>query len=284
MTKCCYMYFSPKKREDLNNNDDNFSLKVRNTTIPRVKETRFLGVVIDEKLSWIPHIDDLAKRLKCHIGSINRIKDNLPTQLHKQIYHTLFESHLTYGITVWGGVSPKKLEPLLRLQKKCLRILFGDKEVYLNKFKTAARCRLFGSQSLGAEFFARENSKPLFNSHTIMTLHNLYTYHITQEAFKILKFRTPISLYSLFTRSARKDTLLIKPQSSHHFISNAADLWNLVRQKLQVVDLSLTKIGAFKVAVKSLILKYQKIGDLSVWNDNELDIRQAVTYNCLPDF
>ena len=56
--------------------------------------------------------------------------------------HTLFESHLIYGITVWGGESKTKLEPLFNLQKKCLRILFGDKEAYyLDKFRTSVRTR-----------------------------------------------------------------------------------------------------------------------------------------------
>ena len=66
------------------------------------------------------------------------------------LYHTLFESHLTYGITVWGGVTNNKLLPLFKLQKKCLRILFGDKEAYIDKFKICARVRLFEEQKFGA--------------------------------------------------------------------------------------------------------------------------------------
>ena len=235
-------------------------------------------------MSWIPHIQNLAKKLKCHIGSINRIKDNIPKTLHKQLYHTLFESHLTYGITVWGGESFTKLEPLLNLQKKCLRILFGDKEAYLDKFKTGARARPLGHQKLGAEFFANENSKPLYNDNYILSIFNLYIYHTTMEVFKILKYRTPISLYALFTRSHRKDTLLITPSSSHHFIYRSSELWNLVRQKLKIIDFSATKIGSLKCSLKSLISRFQKFGDCMVWNDNEVNVKNALKSNCLPDF
>ena len=62
-------------------------------------------------------------------------------------------SLMHYGITVWGGVTNNKLLPLFKLPKKCLRILFGDKEAYLDKFKTCARVKLFEEQNLGAEFF-----------------------------------------------------------------------------------------------------------------------------------
>ena len=88
------------------------------------------------------------------------LKDNIPEELHKNLYYTLFESHRSYGITVWGGVSNNKIEPLLKRQKKCLRILFGDKEAYLNKFKTCARARGIENQYLGQKFYRRENSKP----------------------------------------------------------------------------------------------------------------------------
>lgn len=185
---------------------------------------------------------------------------------------------------MWGGESFSKLEPLLNLQKKCLRILFGDKEAYLDKFKTCVRCRPFGNQELGPEFFANENSKPLYNENEIMTLYNLYIYHTATEVFKILKYRTPISLYLSYNRSTRKDTLLILPRYSCHFILKSSEVWNLVRQKLKIYDLSLAKLGSLKSSLKNLIAKYQKFGDPLVWNDNELDVKRALRFNCLPDF
>ena len=258
--------------------------KIHNTTLDLVHETRFLGVIIDDKLSWTPHIKNLTTKLKCHIGSINRIKDNIPSHLHKQLYHTLFESHLAYGITVWGGESLTKLEPVFNLQKKCLRILFGDKESYLDKFRTCARCRPRGEQVLGPEFYANENSKPLFNNTNVLTLFNLYIYHMTIEVFKILKYRTPISLHSLYTRSNRKETILITPSTSHHFVYKSSEIWNLVRQKLKILDLSQTNIGSMKSSLRKLIEKSQKDGEPMTWNDNELNIKNALRSNCLPDF
>ena len=284
MKKSCHMYFSPHNKPSLTAEEQPCTLKINNTVIDLVEETRFLGVTIDSKLTWIPHIKQLTTKLKCHIGSINRIKDNIPSHLHRELYHTLFESHLTYGIAVWGDGSFSKLQPIFNLQKKCLRILFGDKEAYMDKFRTGARCRPIGSQVLGAEFFSREHSKPLFNDHNILTLYNLYNYHTTVAVFKILKYRTPYSLYSSFTLSNRKETLLITPSSSHGFIHRASALWNLIRQKVKLFDFSLMNIGSYKNTCKKLMIAYQKVGDEMVWNDNELDIKNSLKSNSKPDY
>jgi hypothetical protein len=135
LDKTCYMHFNPqtKPTDRQTDQDQQHVLTINGTDIKQVEEARFLGVTIDNKLSWTSHIKQLNKKLKCHIGAINRIKDNIPNHLHKQLYHTLFESHLGYGITVWGDCSFTKLQPTFNLQKKCLRVMFGDKEAYLEQ-------------------------------------------------------------------------------------------------------------------------------------------------------
>ena len=52
----------------------------------------------------------------------------MTNELYKKLYLKLFESHLSYGITAWGGVSKNLLKSLFTTQKKFNRIMFGDKE------------------------------------------------------------------------------------------------------------------------------------------------------------
>ena len=94
--------------------------------------------------------------------------------LYKQIYHSLFESHLGFAISVWGGVSINQLKPLFITQKKCIRIMFGNTEAYLEKFRTCARARPIGFQKLGQDFYIKESTKPLFAKIELLTVHNLY--------------------------------------------------------------------------------------------------------------
>ena len=130
--KCCFMYFSPNKREMRNGgaDEDDTILAIEGTIIKQVTETKLLGVTIDDKLSWKPHIEILNKKLKSLCGRIYRIKRALPEHLYKQLYHTLFESHLSYAISVWGGISLNQIKPLFLTQKKCIRIMFGDNEAF----------------------------------------------------------------------------------------------------------------------------------------------------------
>ena len=46
------------------------NLKIDQTTIERVKETMFLGVIIDEALSWKSHITNIARKISKSIGKI----------------------------------------------------------------------------------------------------------------------------------------------------------------------------------------------------------------------
>ena len=71
----------------------------------------------------------------------------MPVELYSKIYTLLFESHLTYGISVWGvALKNKANEKLFITQKHCIRILFGDYEAYMNKVSTCARTRPYGQQ------------------------------------------------------------------------------------------------------------------------------------------
>ena len=111
MSKCCFIDFKPDKNVIP---DSNLCLKINNVVIKQVNEARFLGVTLDENLNWKSHIHKLSKKLSCSAGILNLIKDSIPEDLYKSLYFTLFESHLSYGITVWGGVSNNKLESLFK--------------------------------------------------------------------------------------------------------------------------------------------------------------------------
>ena len=90
-------HYTPSNRNRNEGADeDDTILAIERTIIKQVTETKFLGVTIDDKLSWKPHIEILNKKLKSLCERIYRIKRALPEHLYKQLYHTLFESHLSY--------------------------------------------------------------------------------------------------------------------------------------------------------------------------------------------
>ena len=101
------------------------TVKLNGTKVKKVDSTKFLGVIIDDQLTWEKHIEYLESKLKSAIVQIKRIKKFIPKSKYNTIYNTLFASHLRYCITVWGGTHKSKLLKVFNLQKRCLRILFG---------------------------------------------------------------------------------------------------------------------------------------------------------------
>ena len=229
MSKCCYIHFKPgSKTAQGEENLQNLNLKINNYCLKKVKSTKFLGVTIDENLNWDAHLKEVKRKLNYAIATLSRIKKCIPEYLHNDLYYTLFESHLSYCISAWGGIPQYKMNELHVIQKKCVRILFGDHEAYLDKFRTCVRARPMPkeNQILGPSFYEKEHTKPLFKKHKILAVQNLYNYHCFMEIFKILKFRTPISLHSLYIISRRSDTTLITPYPDPHFLYQSASIWN----------------------------------------------------------
>ncbi|MCP4485730.1 MAG: hypothetical protein GY820_00095, partial [Gammaproteobacteria bacterium] len=276
-SKCNHIYFNPRPnvldsatcervRPYAGRNSEQEHLYINGKIIPQVTEIKFLGVILDENLSWIPHIEYLVKKLKISVGELSRIRHVVPETLYVSLYHTLFESHLSYGISVWGGVPHDKLEKLFVVQKKCIRILFGDSVKYNDKFCTCARARPFGSQKLGHEFYVKENTKPLFRKLELLTVHNLYTYYTALEIFKILKFKIPKSILSTYNISKRKPTLIITPTPTMYFIYKSAVLWNLVNNIVLSKQNDFTmKVSTFKSTTKKFLLGRQSDYDPIEW-------------------
>ena len=270
--KCCYMHFTPN-RNDIVPNDGTLLLTLNGSVIKRVIETKFLGVIIDDKLKWQSHTSYLNSKLKCEIGKLHRMKSCIPKHLYKDIYHTLFESHLSYGISSWGGISQNKLKPLFITQKKCVRVMFGDNEAYFNKFITCVRTRPRESQKLGKEFYEQEHSKPLFNDNNLLTVYQLYKYHCTLEMFKIVKLRLPISLYSLFNMSNRRENYFITPNPSTSFVYQSALMWNSCYKLSSLYNIEFsTAIVTVKHKLKTVLLNAQKQFDKSIWFPNNHDL------------
>ena len=182
------------------------------------------------------------------------------------LYHTLFESYITYDITVWGSMSDNKLNKLFNAQKKIVRVLFVDREKFLGKFRTCTRARPYPEQNLTSEFDIKEHSKPLFNKNKIINLKNLYFHHCANETFKILKFRSPIAVHNLYKFSTRgqKNLFNTTPPPGHIFIYKSSVIWNSVKSILKIDDPA-TSVFILKLKLKTYLLNIQLLGDAENW-------------------
>jgi len=265
MSKCCYIHFKPPVRCKTEDTDHTqLNLEIDGFPIKQCTETKFLGVIIDEKLNWDAHIKYLKRKLGYATATLNRIRDGIPNHLHRDLYYTLFESHLSYCISAWGSAAQFRINTLWVAQKHCIRVLFGDKTAYLEKKSTCARARPFGLQNLGAEYHQLEVTKPLFKDNQILSVHNLYSYHCFMETLKILKLRQPICLFDKYKLSYRKPTLLINSFPSNGFTERSTSVWNSIAPSLKLTDFS-AKIGPLKRQLKKLLFQNQHRENPNDW-------------------
>lgn len=90
-------------------------------------EVKYLGVVFDKDLTWSAQIRETLKTAKQRSAALlNQIRGLPATQETKTLlYLTYIRPILTYGVTAWGGIPKKKLDPILRLERKWIRTILG---------------------------------------------------------------------------------------------------------------------------------------------------------------
>ena len=98
---------------------DNLKISLNEEPIDQVKQFNFLGIEVTHDLTWKAHINKISIKLGRAVGILYRLKNTLPLQALKEIYHSLVTCRLFYGNLLWGK-APKRV---ITLQKKCLRII-----------------------------------------------------------------------------------------------------------------------------------------------------------------
>ena len=124
--KSCCILFSPKKQSRI----DDFEVKLGNTVIPKVDNTKFLGLWIDKDLNWKTHFNKLLLKIKSKIILLYRGKNLLSIEARRQVYYAQIHSNLIYGLVIWGNMIDKtSLTKLEKLQKKCISAICPSKRV-----------------------------------------------------------------------------------------------------------------------------------------------------------
>eukprot|EP00733_Pompholyxophrys_punicea_P001742 Pompholyxophrys_punicea_v1_NODE_993_length_1058_cov_28.130608.p1 type:complete len:202 gc:universal NODE_993_length_1058_cov_28.130608:770-165(-) len=193
---------------------------------------------MDSSLSWNEHTKQLLSSLLKYIGFFRIVRTLLPIDGLTQLYSSLIESRLTYGIEVWGTskTNATYILPLYKFQKKLLKTMtFSAMDV---------------------------KSKPLFEKFKILTIFQLYHYKMSILAYKIIKedqslakkfgIEQPIPVIQLHSHETRNAlTQLFIPSILHNrsMSREIFKIWN----SLPVAIRNLQSLFKFKNQVKQFI-------------------------------
>ena len=96
-------------------------IMINGINLLQVEYTKFLGLYIDNDLSWKSHINYLSKLLSRNTGILNKLKYYFPTNIVLSIYSTLISPYLNYGSLAWGNCTKVLLDKLFLIQKRAIR-------------------------------------------------------------------------------------------------------------------------------------------------------------------
>ena len=160
--KTYYMLFSPFHTSNvMPANLINFS--VNGSPITRVKSCKYLGVFLDDNLSWRVHINELCNQLRKYTGIFYKLSALVPPKILNMLYFSLIYPRLLYAIEIYGNTFSSYLHDLRVLNNRILRI------------------------------FQHKN----FRASTV----SLYTDYNTLDVYNLFTFQTLLHAHKLFYKS-----------------------------------------------------------------------------------
>merc|ERR1711888_484446 len=191
--KSSFTIFKSKRKEihNLPEHIEFLDYKIKRTT-----HIKYLGLTIDENLTWNNHINELCTKLKSLFHVFYNIRDYLSIDNVKTIYYTLIYSRIKYGITLYGQAGSTKLKRVQTLQNQLLKVLLGK------KFR-------FPTDDLLHELKILK-LKDITNQEILTFVHNYFSNfsdRITRNSFTTIKIdvhKTDIAARSLKNSGAKK--------------------------------------------------------------------------------
>ena len=167
------------------------TLEIGGEVIRREEGTRFLGVWVDQKLSWTEHIEQTLARVGRLVGVLGRVRGPMGGKSLHMLYNALILPHLQYCLMVWGdfqeGKNRKFGDSLLKYQKRIVGLIEGET--------------------------GRYHADPGFSRLGILKIEDLYKQQLRTHAQQFLKNRLPENQAAMFCKAS----------DSHRYRTRAAE-------------------------------------------------------------
>ena len=166
--KTHYMIFTSSKHLAKTKNN----VVIKNIIISQVTTTKFLGVILDDKLTWKPHIASVKGKLSKCIGILTKVRNVLNKKGMILLYYSFLYPYLSFCIEVWGKSCPTYLSSLFIVQKRAVRLISFSP--YLS------------------------HTDPIFKSLQILKLNDIYKYSVALFMYKFVMGYLPLIYNNMF--------------------------------------------------------------------------------------
>ena len=214
-------------------------LFIDNKALRQDVKIRYLGIIIDNHLSWKSHVAHICNKIKRSISVICKARHYVNSSILLNLYYALVYPYLIYGIIIWGQTYESTIKPLFILQKKLVRLMtFSD-------------------------FNAHSN--PIFSKLKILKLPDLVFLQTALFMYDFHSGNLPVSFSLYFTQVHQKHNYNTRLSSKSSYCLprirtnfgkfnirfSGAKCWNVISESLK----KLTNKNAFKEQLSDDLLK-----------------------------
>ena len=148
---------------------------INDTVIDKKPEITFLGVTLDDQLSFSSHVSNVCRKASSQTGVLLRLRSLIPTSAKLHIVKFAVLPHLTYCQTVWHFCRSSDARKLELIQERALRAVYCDNKSTYEELMHRANVPTLHTRRLQAiDLFVVTNSQ----------------YHLRNHNFVIPRFRT----------------------------------------------------------------------------------------------
>jgi len=109
---------------------------INGTQLPVQTEVKYLGLLLDQKLTWRPHITAKKTQINHKLRQMHWLigrKSKLMTENKLLLYKVILKPIWTYGVQIWSCFKPSNTQIIKRIQSKILRMVFNAPRYVSNK-------------------------------------------------------------------------------------------------------------------------------------------------------
>jgi hypothetical protein len=89
--------------------------------LKRVRETKYLGVILDSQLKWKAHINNTCKKMKHVIHKFYKLNGLGDLEVLRLVYFAYAQAVLQYGIRIWGGALDTHFNKISLIQRHIIK-------------------------------------------------------------------------------------------------------------------------------------------------------------------
>ena len=151
------------------------NIVISGETVKQVESVKFLGVILDSKLSWSEHISFVRCKISKGIGIMCKARKYLSISTLVTLYYCFIYPYITYCVEVWGGANITLLSSIIKLQKCVIRII------------------------VSAPF--RAHTSEIFEKLKILPIHKVYKYYVILFMYKFQINKLPAIFNKMFSHN-----------------------------------------------------------------------------------